>query len=82
MALAAYHVIGNGMTIETQLNAAGTGIEDVHVIPYMIDSGPAQGSRRIVKVPSSMYNDQAVRQAIEADLDATHKIASLGNPAS
>ena len=82
MALAAYHVIGNGMSIETQLNAAGTGIEDVHVIPYMIDSGPAAGSRRTVKVPSSAYTPAAVKVAIEGDVNTTHQIAQLGQTAS
>lgn len=82
MALAAYHVIGNGLTIETQLNAAGTGIEDVHVIPYMIDSGPAAGSRRIVKVPVAAFTPAGVKLAIETDLNTTHQIAQLGQTGS
>lgn len=82
MALAAYHIIGNAMTIETQLNPAGTGIEDVHVIPYVIDSGPAQGSRRVVKVPVSQYTPAGVKLAVESDLDNTHQIAQLGQTRS
>ena len=78
MALAAYHVVGSAFSIETRLNEAGTGIEDVHVIPYVIDSGPAKGQRRSVKVPESQYNLDGVRTAIESDLNTTHQIAQLG----
>lgn len=78
MALAAYHVVGNGMTIETQLNAAGTGIEDVHVVPYVIDSGPARGQRRTVKVPQSEFTPDGVKLAVESDLNNAHLIAGLG----
>jgi hypothetical protein len=77
MALAAYHVIGSAITTETQLNSAGTGIEDVHVVPYVIDSGPAKGTRRSVKVTDTDYSPDSVQAAIEADLDATHQIAGL-----
>ena len=77
MAQVAYHVIGNEITTDTRLNASGTGIEDVHVVPYQIDSGPAQGTRRIVKVPDAMYNPAGVQAAIEADADNTHGVASL-----
>lgn len=78
MAVAAYHVVGNAITTETQLNEAGTGIEDVHVIPYVIDSGPAAGTRRTVKVPVTRYTTANVKQAIESDLATTHEVASLG----
>lgn len=77
MAKAAYHVIGNGMSTETRLNEAGTGIEDVHVVPYVIDSGPAQGARRTVKVPHSQYTVANVKAAVEDDLGTAHDVASL-----
>lgn len=78
MAMASYHVDGAAITTETQLNAAGTGIEDVHVVPYVIDSGPAAGLRRTVKVPDARYTADNVRAAIEEDLATTHTIASIG----
>lgn len=81
MALAAYHLLPAAITTETQLNAAGTGIEDVHVVPYVIDSGPAKGLRRTVKVSAAEYTPDGVKLAIESDLDNTHQIAQLGNPA-
>jgi hypothetical protein len=79
MAKAGYEVIGSGMTIEPRLNEAGTGIEDVHVVPYKITSGPAAGVKRTVKVPHSMYSTAAVKSAIETDVDTTHDVASLKN---
>jgi hypothetical protein len=77
MASAAYHVLGKHMSTDTRLNEAGTGIEDVHVIPYMIDSGPAQGSTRHVKVPHAQYSVPNVQSAIESDLEVAHGVASL-----
>lgn len=77
MAVAAYHVDGAGISTETQLNAAGNSIEDVHVVPYVIDSGPAKGLRRVVKVPAAAFNTDGVKAAIEADVASTHSIASL-----
>lgn len=77
-AMAAYHVIQGAITTETQLNPAGTGIVDVHVIPYEIDSGPARGNRRTVKVTQADWSREGVQKAIEADLAVTHSVASLG----
>lgn len=77
MAQATYHVLGDSITTETRLNPAGTGIEDMHVVPYVIDSGPAKGSRRTLKFPTSMYNPASVKAAIEQDVDNTHNVASL-----
>lgn len=78
MAKAGYRVIGNAITTETRLNAAGTNIEDHHVVPYEITSGPAKGVRRAVKVPHSSYTPAEVKMAIESDVDMTHDVASLG----
>lgn len=77
MASAAYHVIGSAMPIETRLNDSGTGIEDVHVVTYMIDSGPARGQKRTVKVPDANWNTGDVKAAIEGDLETAHGVAGL-----
>lgn len=78
MAKAQYRVHGDAMTVESQLNAAGTGIEDVHAIPVTIASGPAQGARITVKVPHSQYTVPNVKAAIDSHVDTAHDIASLG----
>jgi hypothetical protein len=80
MVPAQYKILGDGITVEPQLNSSGTGIIDLHVIPYEILSGPAAGTRRTVKVTAPNYTAAQVKQAVEADLTATHQIASLGNP--
>jgi hypothetical protein len=81
MAKAAYHVHGDGMTLEPQLNPSGTGIVDVHVVPYTIDSGPAKGHRGAVKVPHPQWSPESARAAIEADVDTHHDVASISQPA-
>lgn len=80
MASVAYHVDAASITTETRLNGAGTGIEDVHVIPYIIDAGPARGLRRVVKVPENQFTTEGVKAAIEQDLATVHAIAGIGNP--
>lgn len=77
MAQAAYHVIGTGMSMEPRLNDTGTGIEDVHVVPYQIDSGPAKGHKGTVKIPHAQFTADQVRGAVEADVDMHHQVASL-----
>jgi len=78
MAKAGYKVHGAAMRVEPQLNESGTGIEDMHVIPFTITTGPAQGARRSVKVPHSVYSPATAKAAIEADVDQAHDVASLG----
>lgn len=77
MAKAGYRVHGKHLQKEPQLNEAGTGIEDVHVIPYTITTGPAAGNRRTVKVPHSEFTVDNVKAAIESDVDTAHDVASL-----
>lgn len=80
MAKAAYHVVGDGMKLDTRLNQAGTGLEDIHVVPYQIDSGPAAGITRHVKIPHSTWQNQganAVQAAIEDDVNMAHDVASI-----
>jgi hypothetical protein len=77
MPVAAYHVDGPAITTTTRLKANGEGIEDVHRVPYVIDSGPAKGLRRTVDVPSAGYTTESVKSAIESDLATTHAVASL-----
>jgi hypothetical protein len=81
VAKAGYQVQGDGMTLEPQLNPSGTGIVDVHVVPYTITSGPAKGHRGAVKVPHPQWSVDAVKTAVEADVDTHHDVASISQPA-
>lgn len=77
MAKAAYHVGDPPFTVEPMLKANGTGIEDVHVIPYVIDSGPAKGHTGTVKVPHAQFTVVNTQAAIETAVDQHHDIAGI-----
>jgi hypothetical protein len=78
MAKAGYRVHGKHISKQTQLNDAGTGIEDVHVVPFTITTGPAAGARLSVSVPHEDFMAGQTQGYIEAHVDATHDVASLG----
>lgn len=78
MAQAAYRVIGGAIHTESQLNEAGTGIEDVHVVPFTIDSGPAEGHKGQVKIPHSQWNAENAKAAVENEVNKVHAVASIG----
>jgi hypothetical protein len=78
MALASYQVYGAQIRQETRLNDAGTGIEDVHVIPYTITSGPAQGHRGVIRLPESQFTPDQVKAALEDAVNRIHQISALG----
>jgi hypothetical protein len=46
-------------------------------ITYMIDSGPAVGQERTIRVPSTQYNADSVKAAVTADLSNTHGVNTL-----
>jgi hypothetical protein len=77
MVMAAYHVGRPPYPLEPRLSESGTGIEDVHVIPYHIDSGPAKGHKGTVKIPHADFTVDNVRSAIETDVDMHHQIAAI-----
>lgn len=82
MAKAAYHVGKPPYKLEPQLSESGTGIVDVHVIPYHIDSGPAKGHHGHVKIPHPEFTVETTRAAIESDVDMHHDIAGIGQPSA
>lgn len=82
MANAAYRVHGGAIHTESQLNEAGTGIEDVHVVPFTIDSGPARGHRGQVKVPHSQWSPETASAALDDEVNRVHAVASLGTQTS
>lgn len=77
MAMAAYHVGSPPYRVEPQLAENGTGITDVHVIPYVIDSGPAKGHQGTVKIPHASFTVDTVKQAVESDVDVHHQVAGI-----
>ena len=77
MANATWHVNGADITQSTTLARGGTGIKDVYVVPYTIDSGPAAGHEGTVTIDATAYNPENVKAAINAQVNATHDIATL-----
>lgn len=72
-----WHVVGDQITQSTTLARGGTGIKDVYVIPYVIDSGPARGHGGSVQVDAASFTPQTVKEAIDAQVNAVHSIAGL-----
>lgn len=77
MTTPAWHVVQGGITQTTQLAPSGRGLQDVYEIPFVIDSGPAQGHQGTVTVPVDNAGSQAVAMAINAQAAAVHGIGGL-----
>ena len=73
-----WHVLGPQIREETQLAEHGTGMAQVHVVPYMIDSGAAKGHVGVLKVAPRDYYPEFVKDAIDEAVGNTHGIATLG----
>lgn len=74
-----WHVLGNQIREEDTLPASGPGLVHVHVVPYMIDSGPAKGQTGEVRVPDEDYVPATVESMINAKTSTTHAIGGLGH---
>lgn len=72
-----WHVLGDEIVQTTTLKAGGAGLQDVYEVPYVIDSGPAQGHRGLVSIPTTAFNQANVAAAINAQVGAVHAVAGL-----
>ena len=72
-----WHVLGEQITQEVDLGPGNQGLTEVKIVPYQIDSGPAQGHTGQVKIPVSRFTPDNVRALIQLAVDATHNIADL-----
>ena len=75
--LPAWHVLGDQITTTTVPAPGMNGLIDLHVVPYMIDSGPAAGTTRLIKVVTDNFTPDYLQNAIVTDLSNVHRIASL-----
>lgn len=76
--LPAWHVLGDQITTTTVPLPGMTGLQDMHDIPYAIDSGSAAGTVRHIKVTPDQFTPDYVQNAIVTDLSNVHLIAGLG----
>lgn len=72
-----WHVVPQGQRLTTQLAQSGTGFTDIWEVTYAVDSGPAQGTQGMVKIPASQYNPDTVKSAINEAVTLAHGIAGL-----
>ncbi len=78
--LPAFHVIGDQITTKTTLASTGNGLATVHVVPYVIDDGPAKGHTGTVDVPPDEFTPDGVMQALREHISNVHGIAAIGKP--
>lgn len=72
-----WHIVQGGQRLTTVLTTAGNGFQDVWEITYMIDSGPAQGTTGVIRVPAAQYSAEVVKAAINEQAQHMHNIAGL-----
>lgn len=72
-----WHVVGAGIREENELAPHGAGIRLVHVVPYVIDSGPAKGHHGVVRVEPHDYTPAGVEEAINTAVSRTHGVSDL-----
>jgi hypothetical protein len=75
-----WHVLGDQIAQDTELSPAGTGIDRVFVVPYVIDSGPGKGHRGSVRVPPDQFNETTVADMIRGAVSRVHGVGGLANP--
>ena len=75
-----WRVNGDQIKTETTLAPGMSGLQQVHVIPYTILTGPARGLVREVRVAPADFTPGNVQEAIVEDLSTVHGITQLGTP--
>ena len=74
-----WHVLAAQTRPETQLSPTGAGLQDVEVVPYMVDSGPLAGTTRTITLPVGLYTPENVRNAIEQDVQNASAVGGLSS---
>lgn len=72
-----WHVLGDQITQEVDLGPGNSGLVEVKIIPYQIDTGPAAGHVGQVKLPVNRFTPDNVKALIQQAVDATHNVAGL-----
>jgi hypothetical protein len=72
-----WHIIPGGQRLTTQISPNGLGFQEVWEIPFRIDSGPADGTESLIRVPTSQYEVETIKATVAALVKKLHDIASL-----
>lgn len=70
-----WHV--TSQSLQTELSETGVGFTPVWQVKYVVDSGPAKGTRGQVNVPAEQFNADTVKAAIDAAVYHIDKVAGL-----
>lgn len=70
-----WHVTSQVLT--TQLSDTGTGFDSVWEVGYMVDTGPASGTKGKVVIPASQFNAGNVKAAVDAAVYHLDQVAKL-----
>lgn len=70
-----WHV--TSQSLQTELSETGVGFTPVWQVKYVVDSGPATGTRGHVNVPAEQFNKDTVKAAIDAAVTHLDAVASL-----
>lgn len=62
---------------DTIISETGPGFETVWEITFRITTGPATGTRGVVRIPVEQYNAETVKHAIDAQVHHIDKVAGL-----
>lgn len=71
-----YQILGQKQNVE--INAQGTGFQNVWEVTYKVTDGPSRGTVGTVSVPEEDHNAKYVGQAIADKIAHLDNIASLG----
>jgi hypothetical protein len=63
--------------LTTAISDTGTGFDSVWEVGYQVTTGPATGTKGVVKIPAAQYNAETVAAAINAAVFHLDKIAAL-----
>lgn len=66
-----------GQTLTTQLSDTGTGFQSVWEVRYVVDSGPAKGTKGHVEIPVDQHNADNVKATIDNAVYHLDAIANL-----
>lgn len=70
-----WHVTSQNLT--TAISDTGTGFDTIWEVNYMVDTGPAQGTKGKVNIPVAQYNAKTVSDAITAAVFHLDQVAKL-----
>lgn len=70
-----WHV--TSQSLQTELSETGVGFTPVWQVKYVVDNGPAKGTRGQVNIPASDFNADTVKSAIDAAVYHLDAVAGL-----